>query len=143
MKHYPTHKMQFGRSIRTAWSTFPITNIEDMFVLVTFFAEASAGKTMTPSRLPSPIPRIHNDHRHQYDYFRCLAPSPSEPIGFLGLLCVLLGFWIFFDLTLLTKDEEPQSSNVAGMKSIFKVSIDEWGRQHCDIPTTVFASEGS
>jgi cadmium resistance protein CadD (predicted permease) len=36
--------MQFGKTLGTACSTFVITNIDDLFVLVTFFAEAASGK---------------------------------------------------------------------------------------------------
>jgi hypothetical protein len=45
------HIMQFGKSIGIACSSFAITNIDDIFVLVTFFSEASTSKTMTPLRI--------------------------------------------------------------------------------------------
>lgn len=79
--------MQFGKAIGTACSTFAIANIDDMFVLATFFAEASTSKTLTPIKFTI----------GQYVGFTLvIAVSmigfgvslvfPSEPIGFLGLL---------------------------------------------------------
>jgi hypothetical protein len=49
-----------------------------------------------------------------------------------------------FDLLLPTKGEEPEKPNIAGMKSILKVSvITIMNGQHRDIHTAVFAREGS
>lgn len=39
--------MDFRIAIGTACGTFAITNIDDIFVLVTFFAEASTNKDLT------------------------------------------------------------------------------------------------
>jgi cadmium resistance protein CadD (predicted permease) len=116
--------MQFGKSVGTACASFAITNIDDMFVLVTFFAEASTSKTMTPLKITL----------GQYIGFTVIIIIsmigfgaslliPSEPIGFLGLLPILLGIWKLFDLLLPTKEEESEKSNIAEMKSILKVSI--------------------
>lgn len=95
-----------------------------MFVLVTFFAEASTSKTLTPLKITL----------GQYIGFTAIViismigfgaslVLPSEPIGFLGLLPILLGIWKLFCLLLPTKEEEPEKPNIAGMKSILKVSI--------------------
>lgn len=116
--------MQFGKSIGTACSSFAITNIDDMFVLATFFAEASLSKTITPIRITI----------GQYFGFTFIIiismigfgvslVLPSEPIGFLGLLPILLGIWKLFDLLLPTGEGEPEDSNSVGAKSILKVSI--------------------
>ncbi|KAH6664857.1 cadmium resistance transporter-domain-containing protein [Halenospora varia] len=116
--------MQFGKSVGTACSTFALTNIDDMFVLVTFFAEAATSKTVTPLKITI----------GQFIGFTIIVTIsmigfgvalvlPSEPIGFLGLLPILLGVWKFFDLLFLTEEEDPEKPNIAGMKSILKVSV--------------------
>jgi cadmium resistance protein CadD (predicted permease) len=95
-----------------------------MFVLVTFFAEASTSKTLTLLKITL----------GQYIRFTAIViismigfsaslVLPSEPIGFLGLLSILLGIWKLFGLLLPTKEEEPEKPNIARMKSILKVSI--------------------
>lgn len=118
--------MQFGKAVGTACSTFAITNIDDMFVLVTFFAEAATSKTVTPLKITigqfigfTIIVAI------SMIGFAVALAVPSEPIGFLGLLPILLGVWKFFDLVFPTEEEEedPEKSNIAGMKSILKVSL--------------------
>lgn len=49
---------------------------------------------------------------------------PSEPIGFLGLLPILLGVWKLLEVVFPTEEEEEAGkSRIAGMKSILKVSI--------------------
>ena len=116
--------MQFGKSVGIACSSFAITNIDDMFVLVTFFSEASTSKTMTPLRITL----------GQYIGFTVIIiismigfgvslALPSEPIGFLGLLPFLMGVWKLFSLLLSEEEEEPELPNVAGLKSILKVSV--------------------
>jgi cadmium resistance protein CadD (predicted permease) len=116
--------MQFGKAIGTACSTFAITNIDDMFVLVTFFAEAATSKAMTPLKITI----------GQFIGFTIIVTIsmigfgvalvlPSEPIGFLGLLPILLGVWKFFDLLFSKEEEDSEKSNIAGMKSILKVSV--------------------
>ena len=115
--------MQFGKSVAIACSSFAITNVDDMFVLVTFFAEASTSKTITPLKITL----------GQYIGFTAIViismigfgvsiVLPSEPIGFLGLLPILLGVWKLFELLLPTEEEEPDKSNFAGVKSVLKVS---------------------
>lgn len=47
---------------------------------------------------------------------------PSEPIGFLGFLPMLLGIWKLFDLFIPAEEEETEKSNFAGVNSILKVS---------------------
>ena len=95
-----------------------------MFALVTFFSEASTSKTMTPLRITL----------SQYIGFTVIIiismigfgislGVPSEPIGFLGLLPILMGVWKLFGLLLSEKEEEPELPNAAGMKSILKVSV--------------------
>lgn len=118
--------MQFGKSIGTACSSFAITNIDDMFVLATFFAEASTSKNITPLKITV----------GQYVGFTIIIiismigfgvslVLPSEPIGFLGLLPMLLGIWQLLNLILSTETEETEEENshFAGAKSIFKVAI--------------------
>lgn len=115
--------MQFGTSVGTACGSFAITNIDDMFVLVTFFAEASTSTTLTPVKITL----------GQYIGFTGIIIIsmigfgaslllPSEPIGFLGLLPILLGIWKLFDLVFQIREEEPEKLDIAGMKSILKVS---------------------
>lgn len=121
--HYSTCIMQFGASVGTACASFAITNIDDMFVLVTFFAEASTSASLTPLKITL----------GQYIGFTVIIIIsmigfgaslllPSEPIGFLGFLPILLGVWKLFGLLLPTKDGEAEKSNIAAMKNIFKVS---------------------
>src|SRR2546421_11050274 len=112
--------MQLGKSIGTACLTFAITNIDDAFVLATFFAEASTSKNLTPLKITL----------GQYIGFTVIVAIsligfgvavvlPSEPIGFLGLLPLLLGVWKFFDLLFPTDDtqeQQPQSSRIADPK---------------------------
>jgi cadmium resistance protein CadD (predicted permease) len=116
--------MEFGKSVGIACASFAITNIDDMFVLVTFFAEASTSTTMTPLKITL----------GQYIGFTAILiismigfgaslVLPSEPIGFLGLLPMLLGIWKLFDILLPTEDEEPEQPSIAGMKNILKVSM--------------------
>lgn len=121
--------MHFGRVIGTACSSFAITNIDDIFVLVTFFAEASTKKATTPAKIAL----------GQYLGFTVIViismigfgaslVLPSEPIGFLGLLPILLGVWNLIKLLLPCDDEETAEddieavSKLAGMRSIVKVA---------------------
>ena len=107
-----------------ACTSFAITNIDDMFVLVTFFAEASTSKTLTPLKITlgqcigfTAIVII------SMIGFGASLVLPSESIGFLGLLPILLGIWKLLDLLFPTKEEEPEVPSIAGMKNILKVSI--------------------
>lgn len=116
--------MPNGNALLTACSTFAITNIDDLFILVTFFAEATTGKTLTPFTIVA----------GQYVGFSIiLAISmigfgiavvlPTEPIGFLGLLPILLGFWGLLDLLIRTEEEEDEVEvGVGGWRAISKVA---------------------
>lgn len=132
--------MDFGKALGTACGTFAVTNIDDIFVLVTFFAESSTSSTLTPLRITI----------GQYIGFTAIIVVsmigfgasfllPTEPIGFLGLLPILLGIWWLFGVLFPSKEEPPEHPTaadvsatgasaavgmftVAGMKSIFKVA---------------------
>lgn len=115
--------MEFGKSVGIACSSFAITNIDDMFVLVTFFSVASTSKSMTPLMITL----------GQYIGFTVIIiismigfgaslALPYEPIGFLGLLPMLMGVWNLFGLLFSDDEEEEDTPNIAGMKSILKVS---------------------
>jgi cadmium resistance protein CadD (predicted permease) len=120
--------MDFGKALGTACGTFAVTNIDDMFVLVTFFAEASTSNTLTPLKITI----------GQYVGFTAVIAIsmigfgaslllPSEPIGFLGLLPIMLGIWWLFGLLLPGKKEDETSTSPglpssAGLKSIVKVA---------------------
>lgn len=86
--------MDFGQAIGTACASFAATNLDDIFVLVTFFAESSTSKVLTPLRITI----------GQYAGFTLIVVVSmigygasflfaAEPIGFLGLLPCLLGVW--------------------------------------------------
>lgn len=116
--------MPNGNTLLTACSTFAITNIDNLFILVTFFAEATTGKTLTPLTIVA----------GQYVGFSIvLAVSmigfgiavvlPTEPIGFLGLLPILLGFWALLDLLLRAEEGEDEVEvGVGGWRAISKVA---------------------
>ena len=124
--HTAIRTMPNGNALLTAISTFAITNIDDLFILVTFFAEATTGKTLTPLTIVA----------GQYVGFSIvLAISmigfgiavvlPTEPIGFLGLLPILLGFWGLLDLLLRTEEEDDNDGvevGVGGWRAISKVA---------------------
>ncbi|CAG9951239.1 unnamed protein product [Clonostachys rosea f. rosea IK726] len=100
--------MQFGKTLGEACATFAITNIDDLFVLITFFAEATTSRVLAPWKIVI----------GQYIGFTiivCISMIgfglslvlPSEPIGFLGLFPILLGIWNcwgkgIFKVTLIT-----------------------------------------
>jgi cadmium resistance protein CadD (predicted permease) len=103
--------MQFGKAIGTACASFAITNIDDAFVLVTFFAEASTRKNTSITPLKITI--------GQYLGFTVIVVIsmigfgvslvlPSEPIGFLGLLPLLLGVWALIGLIFGGDDEDEE-----------------------------------
>lgn len=116
--------MQFGQAIGTACATFAITNIDDAFVLFTFFAEASTSRTLTASKITL----------GQYMGFTVIiiismigfAVSlvlPSEPIGFLGLLPMLLGVWNSLNLVFpTTEEDQPIRSKKEGLRGILTVA---------------------
>lgn len=128
--------MHLGEAIGTACGAFAATNIDDIFVLVTFFAESATNKRMSPLNIVI----------GQYVGFTAITvismigfgislALPSEPIGFLGFLPMLLGFWALFDL-LLSRDgddgddddeqghdgEHFQMTRATRIKAIIKVS---------------------
>ncbi|KAK6500087.1 hypothetical protein TWF481_010444 [Arthrobotrys musiformis] len=120
--------MQFGKSLGVACSSFAITNIDDLFVLATFFAEASTSQSMTPLKITI----------GQYLGFTVIIiismigfgaslVLPYEPIGFLGFLPILLGIWSLLDWLLPSEEEEEEDgaggSSLSGTKSVFKVAI--------------------
>lgn len=116
--------MQFGSTLGEACATFAITNIDDLFVLVTFFAEATTSRAITPWKIVI----------GQYVGFTIIVAismigfgisfvMPSEPIGFLGLLPILLGVWKFFSLFLPDTDEEAEITTATAMKGILKVTL--------------------
>ncbi|KAK0389217.1 hypothetical protein NLU13_2792 [Sarocladium strictum] len=100
--------MEFGQTLATACSSFAITNIDDIFVLVTFFAEASTSDTLTPLKIAigqylgfSVIIIIS-----MAGYGASFLFDP-EPIGFLGLLPVSLGVWKLMGLVFKDMDAPP------------------------------------
>ncbi|KAF3908698.1 hypothetical protein AA313_de0209255 [Arthrobotrys entomopaga] len=128
--------MQFGKAVGVACSSFAVTNVDDLFVLVTFFAEASVNnnKIITPLKITL----------GQYIGFTIIIiismigygaslVMPSEPIGFLGLLPILLGIYKLIQLVLPNirpaveeedeEDTDTERTTMAGLKSIFKVSL--------------------
>lgn len=116
--------MQFSTTLGEACATFAITNIDGIFVLITFFAEATKSRVLTPWKIVI----------GQYIGFTiivCISMIgfglslvlPSEPIGFLGLLPILLGIWKFLSLFLPQTEEETEVSTAAGAKGIFKVTL--------------------
>ena len=115
--------MHFGKSVGVACASFAITNIDDMFVLVTFFSEATTSKTMTPLRITL----------GQFIGFTVIViismigfgvsyVIPTEPIGFLGYAPMLIGVWRLSGF-LVTMREEPETDRHAAIKSTLRVSI--------------------
>ncbi|KAF8220859.1 hypothetical protein L208DRAFT_1331411 [Tricholoma matsutake] len=116
--------LNFGKSVGVAGASFAITNIDDMFVLVTFFSEATTSKTITPLKIVL----------GQYIGFTAIViisligfgisyAISTEPIGFFGFMPLLLGVWRFLGLFYPTEEEESESSKIAGIKSTLKVSM--------------------
>ncbi|VUC30253.1 unnamed protein product [Clonostachys rosea] len=116
--------MQFSKALGEACATFAITNIDDLFVLITFFAEATTSAVLTPWKIVI----------GQYIGFTIIVSIsmigfgialvlPSEPIGFLGLLPILLGIWKFSSLFLPQTEEAIEVSTAAGAKGVLKVAL--------------------
>ncbi|KAH7481561.1 hypothetical protein FOMA001_g7639 [Fusarium oxysporum f. sp. matthiolae] len=120
--------LDFGQAIGTACATFAITNVDDIFVLVAFFAEATTSRSLTPVKIAI----------GQYVGFTVIVAVsmigfgaslliPAEPIGFLGLLPILLGMWWILSY-IFSKDEDEEESldqeltTADGFKSVFKVA---------------------
>ncbi|KAF2116780.1 hypothetical protein BDV96DRAFT_598631 [Lophiotrema nucula] len=87
--------MDFGKAIGTACLSFALTNIDDIFVLVTFFAEASspdanltALKILVGQYLGFTVIVMLSAIGYAF-----ATVVPAEPNGFLGLLPILLGCW--------------------------------------------------
>ncbi|RBR23798.1 uncharacterized protein FIESC28_03414 [Fusarium coffeatum] len=121
--------LDFGKAVGTACATFAITNVDDIFVLITFFTEASTSQTLTPLKIAI----------GQYVGFTVIIAVsmigfgaslliPAEPIGFLGLIPMLLGIRWLLGLIFKTEEEDDEDdaaveiSRTAGLKSIFKVA---------------------
>lgn len=124
-KTISTMTFSFGRAIGVALSTFAITNIDDLFVLVTFFAEASTRSCpMTPLKIVL----------GQYIGFSIIVSIsmigfalafavPTEPIGFLGLLPIMVGIWRAIDLFIPVEEEEREEREKwASLRSVGKVA---------------------
>ncbi|KAK8879282.1 cadmium resistance transporter [Apiospora arundinis] len=116
--------MQFGATLGEACATFAITNIDDLFVLITFFAEATTSKTISPLKIVL----------GQYIGFTVIVAIsmigfgvslvlPPEPIGFLGLLPILLGIWKFTNLFLPETEEPTEVTTAAAVKGVLKVAL--------------------
>lgn len=117
--------LNFREAIATACATFALTNIDDIFVLVTFFAEATTSDSLTPWKVTlgqflgftviMVISMIG---------FAVALVLPAAPIGFLGLLPILLGLWNFFGLFAPSKEEEDKPpTRLKGVRSILKVAL--------------------
>ncbi|KAF5962737.1 hypothetical protein FBULB1_13871 [Fusarium bulbicola] len=120
--------IDFGQAIGTACATFAVTNVDDIFVLVAFFAEATTSRSLTPVKIAI----------GQYVGFTVIVAVsmigygaslliPAEPIGFLGLLPILLGIWRILSYV-FNKDEEEEEAldqeltTADGFKAVFKVA---------------------
>lgn len=115
----------FGKSVGVACASFAITNIDDMFVLTTFFSESTTSKTLTPWRIVL----------GQYIGFTLIVTVSligfgvsflfaTEPIGFMGFLPLLLGVWRAVSLIPAFKEEdEDDTSSIAGVRSVLKVAL--------------------
>ncbi|KAF5684274.1 hypothetical protein FDENT_6779 [Fusarium denticulatum] len=120
--------LDFGQAIGTACATFAITNVDDIFVLVAFFAEATTSRSLTPVKIAI----------GQYVGFTVIVAVsmigygaslliPAEPIGFLGLLPILLGIWWILTY-IFSKDEDEEEAldqeltTADGFKAVFKVA---------------------
>lgn len=51
LRPLPSSIMQLGKTVSTACASFAISNIDDIFVLVTFFAESSTSRDLTPFKI--------------------------------------------------------------------------------------------
>ncbi|KAF8806012.1 putative cadmium resistance transporter [Phlegmacium glaucopus] len=115
----------FGKAVGVACASFAITNIDDMFILITFFSESTTSKTLTPWRIVL----------GQYIGFTVIVTISligfgvsflfaTEPIGFMGFLPLLLGVWKALNLIPAFKEaEEDDTSSIAGVRSVLKVAV--------------------
>jgi len=119
--------MAVGNTIALACSSFAITNIDDIFVLTTFFAEASTSRTLTALKIVL----------GQYLGFTAIlivslvgmvvaVSLPPEPIGFLGWLPIMLGISRMVDVlsgrTRKEKDVPRCCESDGWAKGLLKVS---------------------
>lgn len=118
--------MDFGKTVGTACASFAITNIDDIFVLITFFAEASTSQKLTPLKITIGqyigLTVIVGVSMIGYGLAQAI---PAEPIGFLGLLPLLVGVYRLLDALLPSQNlesEELEKSKYANIKSVLKVS---------------------
>ncbi|KAF5979147.1 hypothetical protein FCOIX_5430 [Fusarium coicis] len=120
--------INFGQAIGTACATFAATNVDDIFVLVAFFAESTTSPFLTPVKIAV----------GQYVGFTVIVAVsmigygasfliPAEPIGFLGLLPILLGIWWILTY-IFRKDEDEEEAldqeltTADGFRAVFKVA---------------------
>lgn len=117
--------MELGATIGEACATFAVTNIDDLFVLVTFNAEASTSRTMTPLKIfLGQLLGFTVIVAISMIGFGISLVLPPEPIGFLGLLPIVLGIWKFCQLFYdQPEDDGAEISTAAAMKGIFKVAL--------------------
>ncbi|KAL7800505.1 cadmium resistance transporter domain-containing protein [Trichoderma afarasin] len=116
--------MQFGAIVGEACATFAITNIDDLFVLVTFNAEAATSKVITPFRITlGQFIGFNVIIAISMIGFGISLVLPDEPIGFLDLLPILLGIWKFCHLFFPESKEHAEISTAALMKGILKVAL--------------------
>lgn len=117
-------KMNFGDAIGEACATFAITNVDDMFVLVTFYAEASTSRTLTPWKITiGQIVGFSAIITVSMIGYGISLVLPSEPLGFLGLLPIILGLWNFTKLFYDEDDDETEVTTAASARGIFKVAL--------------------
>lgn len=116
--------MDFGKAIGIALSTFAITNIDDLFVLVTFFAEASTSSNLTPLKIVlGQYIGLSIIIALSMIGFALAFAVPTEPIGFLGLLPIMVGIWRAIDLFIpLEEEEETAEDKLATLRSVGKVA---------------------
>lgn len=98
-------------------------NIDGMFVLVTFFAEASTSRVLTASKIIlGQLFGFTLIIAIRMIGFGISLVLPSEPIGFLGILPIVLGLWKFCQLLYPKTDEDNVISTPATVKGIQKVT---------------------
>lgn len=116
--------MHFGHTLASACSSFAATNIDGIFVLVTFFVEASTSDSLTPLKIIigqylgfSAIIVIS-----LIGYGAAYLIDP-EPIGFLGLLPISMGIWKTLGLIFVDEESGPAKLGTATtVKMILKVA---------------------
>ncbi|OAA72178.1 Cadmium resistance transporter [Cordyceps fumosorosea ARSEF 2679] len=93
--------MNLGAAIGTACIAFAATNVDGIFVLVTFLAESATNTHLTPATILigqyAGFTGIMAVSLVGFAVSLALAP---QPIGFLGFLPLLLGLWNLLDVVL-------------------------------------------